>query len=68
MVDQYPKIVAQQGMQRFLVQTSESMARVLDTDQGRYFPETLMQSVLARGYWQPYSGKQKLDDLLTKVR
>lgn len=62
-----PKIVAQQGRTRFLVQVSETEARVLDLDQKQYFEPFMMQSILARGYWTEYTGVQQLPDLLAKV-
>lgn len=63
-----PKIVAQQGRTRFLVQVSDTDARVLDLEQRQYFEPFNMQSILARGYWTAYTGVQQLDDLLAEIQ
>jgi len=44
------------------------MGRVLDIGQGVLFPEWPFDSILARGYWYPYTGPQDaLDSLLAQV-
>lgn len=53
-------IIAIRGNSSYLVQVSHSHARVLDLEQGKYFPPYYLNSILARGYWEPFSGSNEL--------
>jgi hypothetical protein len=49
------RVVAQRG-ESFLLEIGEGRGRVLDLRHGRLFPPMAIDSILARGYWQPFSG------------
>ena len=49
------KIVAQRSDTVYLVQISATKARVLSLDTGIFYPPAPLQSILARGYWEPYT-------------
>jgi hypothetical protein len=49
---EYPKIIAQQEGEAYLIQTGEETAQVVDWDDKERFPEFNLQSILARGYWE----------------
>jgi hypothetical protein len=49
---EYPKIIAQQEGDTYLIQTGKETAQVVDWDDGIKFPEDNLQSILARGYWE----------------
>ena len=53
------KIVARQGDEIYLVQVSETHARVLSLVVKRMFPSMLIDSILARGNWEFYEGTDK---------
>jgi hypothetical protein len=67
------KIIAYQGTKRYLLEVGLDhrglpMGRVLDLGQGKLFPPFNIHSILARGYWEEYTGSQDiLDDLLSRV-
>jgi len=48
-------VIAQRGAS-LLIRVSDTHARILDTRYHRYFPETNIDSALARGWWEPYTG------------
>jgi hypothetical protein len=48
----FPKIIAQQDQEAYLIQTSEELGQVVDWDDKERFPEFNLQSILARGYWE----------------
>lgn len=63
------KIVAQNGPDTFLVDVGGGKGRILDRGQGVYFAPWNIESILARGYWEPYQGSQDvLVNLLADVR
>jgi len=63
------EIIAKRGETSYLLETSLGMGRVLDLEQKVLFPELNIQSILARGYWEPYTGSQdELANLLSQVR
>lgn len=44
------------------------MAQILDLTQGILFDPFLLDSILARGYWEEYTGSRaELTDLLNQV-
>ena len=49
---EYPKIIAQQEGEAYLVQTGKETAQVVDWDDRERYPEDNLQSILARGYWE----------------
>lgn len=49
---EYPKIIAQQEGEAYLIQTGKETAQVVDWDDRVKFPEFNLQSILARGYWE----------------
>ena len=49
---EYPKIIAQQEGEAYLIQTGKETAQVVDWDDKERYPEDNLQSVLARGYWE----------------
>ena len=49
---EYPKIIAQQEGEAYLIQTGEETAQVVDWDDKERYPESNLQSILARGYWE----------------
>ena len=49
---EYPKIIAQQEGEAYLIQTGEETGQVVDGDDKARFPEFNLQSILARGYWE----------------
>jgi hypothetical protein len=49
---EYPKIIAEQGGELYLIQLSETTAQVVDWDDKERFEEFNLQSILARGYWE----------------
>jgi len=63
------EIVAKRGETSYLLETVPGMGRVLDLEQKVLFPEFNIQSILARGYWEPFAGSQdELSNLLSQVR
>ncbi len=48
-----PRIVAHQGDAAYLVDVGGGKGRVLDMEQRRYFPAMPLESIAARGYWEP---------------
>jgi len=49
---EYPKIIAEQGNELYLIQLSETTAQVVDWGDKERFAEFNLQSILARGYWE----------------
>jgi len=67
------RLIGKQGDSMYLLEVEpingESMARVLDLAQKRLFPIAPLASLLARGYWEEYSGKPgDLERLLALVK
>ena len=54
------RLIGRQGDNAYLVEVppinGESMARVLDVAEKRLFPMAPLASLLARGYWEEYTG------------
>ena len=63
------KIVAQQGKSVFLLaDKTGKMGRVLSLTQKMLFKPFNLQSILARGYWEDFTGEQSvLSKLLKQV-
>jgi len=54
-----PKVIAQRSNSDiFLIQTSEDKGRIADFEEGKYWPEFNVQSIIARGYWKEYIGSE----------
>lgn len=49
------KVIAKSA-NAFLIEFEDGSGRVLDLDQGRLFPPNSVDSILARGYWEPFNG------------
>lgn len=68
------EIIAQQGLERFIivpkgVGPETRQAQILDLDGGFLSRPLYLQSILARGPWEPYNSSQDLlPDLLERVR
>ena len=63
------RIIATQNNRVFLIAVSKDMGRVLSLDQGIYFAPYSLDSILARGYWEAFTGDQKiLEELKKHVR
>ena len=54
------KIVGKRSDTVFLVQVSETRARVLNLDTKVFYPPLLLQSIVARGYWKPYTASAEV--------
>jgi len=61
---EFPKVVAIQGTNRYLIQVSEDEAHVIDWQMRRVFPKMNMQSILARGYWEEFTGPESIIPML----
>lgn len=67
------KLIGCQGDTRYLVEVEpradgERMARILDLDQKQFFSPFLLYSIVARGYWEEYTGKPgELKRLLARI-
>ena len=69
------KIIGKRGKDNYLIywgireRDGADIARVLDLSQEKYFPPFNLQSILARGYWEPFEADEAfLHELLTKVK
>jgi hypothetical protein len=61
------KVLAQRG-DSFLLQTDEEHGRVLDARHRRLFAPTRLSSLVARGYWDEFTGdERRVLELLTEV-
>ena len=63
------KIIARQGEDTYLVETSDAEALGLRlTDGSIMYPSMLIGSITARGYWEAYDGTaEELAELLKRV-
>ena len=65
-----PRIIAIQGEDCYLIEVDEKNSRVCEVKGGLpilIFPPFSTQSILARGYWEEYTGPPELvDKLLTE--
>jgi hypothetical protein len=52
---------------RFLISNNDrSLGVVYDLDKNEVYGPTNFQSILLRGYWEPYTGSQDLLDVIVK--
>jgi len=65
---EFPKIIAQQDQEAYLIQTSQELAQVVDWDDKERFPELNLQSILARGYWEDLTVPHPTLEELLKVK
>lgn len=63
-----PKIIAQQGDDRLLLLYPNDRGRVLDLRDNVLFQEIYYDSILARGYWEDYTGNHDVETLLENAR
>jgi hypothetical protein len=49
------KVIAKSAS-AFLIEFEGGYGRVLDLEQERLFPPNSIDSILARGYWEPFTG------------
>lgn len=49
------KVIAKSAS-AFLIEFEDGYGRVLDLEQERLFPPNSVDSILARGYWEPFTG------------
>lgn len=61
------KIAYQRGKNDYLVVEDsveqigpQTMGRILDSGDGKLYPELPVQSILARGYWDEFTGSQSI--------
>jgi hypothetical protein len=63
------KIIAISGNNAYLVQTEKDKGRVLDMNQKIFFKPFNIHSILARGYWENFTGDQSiLRELLMQAK
>ena len=66
-----PRIIAIQGEDCYLIEVDEKNSRVCEVKGGLpilIFPPFLTISIIARGYWEEYTGSPELvDKLLTEA-
>ena len=66
-----PRIIAIRADQDYLIEVSEMQSRVCELKSGLpilIFPPFSTQSILARGYWDEYTGPPELvDELLAEA-
>jgi len=61
-------IVAKQSKHRLLLAKDKKTGRILDLEEKILYPENYLESIVARGYWQDYVGKQNAEELLKDVK
>jgi hypothetical protein len=49
------KVIAKSAS-AFLIEIEDGYGRVLDLEQDRLFPPNSVDAILARGYWEPFTG------------
>lgn len=63
-----PEVIAQRGAS-VLIRVDETRGRILDRRHGRLFPQQSIESALARGYWETFTGDPaEIADALTVAR
>ena len=65
---EYPKIIAQQEGEAYLIQTGKETAQVVDWDDKERYPESNLQSILARGYWEDLTPPHPTLEELTAIK
>lgn len=64
------KVVGRRGRSQYLLAVSRQsrVGRILDLDDKLLYPETNVQAIIKRGYWEEYSlPKEALDEILATV-
>lgn len=61
------RVVAQRGTNDFLIdlEDEERNAIVFDADDGIAYPPFVIESILARGYWEDFNGNE--DEIISKL-
>src|SRR5690606_37875466 len=67
-IEPVPKIIAQQGDDRLLLLYPNEQGRILELRDSVIWPSMHVQSILARGYWENYTGNHDVMLLLEKAR
>ncbi|MBW8349604.1 PD-(D/E)XK nuclease family protein [Bacillus sp. IITD106] len=67
-IEPVPKIIAQQGDDRLLLLYPNEQGRILELRDSVIWPSMHVQSILARGYWEDYTGNHDVMLLLEKAR
>lgn len=62
------EVVAIRGKSSFLL-TSDGgkTGRVLNLNEGVFYPEFNFQSILMRGYWEEYTGDKTAEELIKEI-
>ncbi|NEU30240.1 PD-(D/E)XK nuclease family protein [bacterium LRH843] len=63
-----PKVIAQQDKDRLLLLYSNNEGRILDLRELIIRPPMHVDSLLARGYWEEYTGNHNMKQLLQEAR
>lgn len=63
-----PEIIAQQGEDRLLLLYPNEVGRIFDVREKIIWPESHYESILARGYWDSYTGNHDVNTLLENAR
>lgn len=61
------KIIAQQGHDRFLVETEQDKGVIVDIEENKVSPPFNVHSILARGYWEDFTDTDKEEIILNLV-
>jgi hypothetical protein len=67
-VEPAPEVIAQQGVERFLLLYKDEQARILDIRDSVIWPPMHVQSILGRGYWEDYIGNLDVVSLIKNAR
>ncbi|MBS4195481.1 PD-(D/E)XK nuclease family protein [Lederbergia citri] len=68
LIDPVPEIIAQQGEDRLLLLYPNEQGRILELHDSVIWPPMHFQSILARGYWEYYTGNHDVMLLLENAR
>jgi hypothetical protein len=63
----FPRIIAEQGEERFLLLYENNQGRILELQAGVLFPAMHVYALLAKGYWDEYKGNHDVQDLLNGI-
>ncbi|MFI8687599.1 PD-(D/E)XK nuclease family protein [Rossellomorea sp. NPDC077527] len=67
-VDDFPRVIAQQGDDRLLLLYPNDQARIFDVRDAILWPQMHVEAILGRGYWEDYTGNQDIEMLLQDAR
>ena len=62
-----PKVVASRGDDAFLVDIGDGLGVVVEESNRVAFPPLPLQSILARGYWEEWSGPPIRSDAIIRL-